>query len=197
MTEDKKFKRESVQGGHRSGQTISLVQMQAKVMAEKMFTDMMAAAGVDHRRMSLEVLFFLPKAFVESYENLWYRGVAAKGTDGGSDERGRANLAKAELGRADGGRTGGAGKRRSHKKYWVIADERALEVKDRIDKRLRRLAREIHEELRAIDSKADGETGGKRTEGKGGRMRRACGDCGRMVGEGWKYCPYDGSDIEG
>lgn len=179
MTEDKK------------GPQLSLVQMQAKVMAEKMFTDMMAAGGVDHRRMAQELLFFLPRGFCDAYEQLWYRGVAAKGTDGGSDERGRSNLAKAELGRADGGRTGGAGKRRSHKKYWVIADERALEIKDRVDKRLRGLAREIQQELKEIDSER---TGGK--EKVEGRSARTCSDCGRLVGEGWKYCPYDGSSID-
>lgn len=170
---------------------LSLVQMQAKVMAEKMFTDMMASGGVDHRRMAQELLFFLPRGFCDAYEQLWYRGVAAKGTDGGSDERGRSNLAKAELGRAQGGGKGGAGKRRSHKKYWVIADERALEIKDRVDKRLRGIAREIQQELKEID---DERNGGKAGEGKSARM---CGECGRLVGEGWKYCPYDGSSIDG
>lgn len=172
----------------RKGQQLTIVQLQAKVMAEKMFTDMMASAGVDHRRMAQELLFFLPRGFCDAYEMLWYRGVAAKGTDGGSDERGRGNLAKAELGRAQGGGKGGAGRRRSHKKYWVIADERALEIKDRVDKRLRGIAREIGEELREID-------GGAREAVKKGA--RACGDCGRLVGEGWKYCPYDGSSIDG
>lgn len=174
MTEDKKLQ-------------LSLVQMQAKVLAEKMFTDMMASAGVDHRRMAQELLFFLPRGFCDAYEQLWYRGVAAKGTDGGSDERGRGNLAKAELGRAEGGRSGGAGKRRSHKKYWVIADERALEIKDRVDKRLRGIAREIDLELKEQDGRAESRA----------RGARACGDCGRLVGEGWKYCPYDGSSIDG
>lgn len=177
MTEDKKP----------GSQQLTIVQLQAKVMAEKMFTDMMASAGVDHRRMAQELLFFLPRGFCDAYEQLWYRGVAAKGTDGGSDERGRSNLAKAELGRAQGGGKGGAGKRRSHKRYWVIADEQALEVKDRIDKRLRGLAREIHEELRAID-------GGEVRERKAARM---CDECGRLAGEGWKYCPHCGSSIDG
>lgn len=176
MTEDKKH----------GGQQLTIVQLQAKVMAEKMFTDMMASAGVDHRRMAQELLFFLPRGFCDAYEQLWYRGVAAKGTDGGSDERGRGNLAKAELGRAEGGKSGGAGKRRSHKKYWVIADERALEIKDRVDKRLRGIAREIQQELREQDG-----------EKVRARSARACGDCGRLVGEGWKFCPYDGSSIDG
>lgn len=195
MTEDKKFKREVTTGGHRSGQTLSLVQMQAKVLAEKMFTDMMASAGVDHRRMAQELLFFLPRGFCDAYEQLWYRGVAAKGTDGGSDERGRGNLAKAELGRAEGGRSGGAGKRRSHKKYWVIADEQALEIKDRVDKRLRGIAREIGYELAEIDQLR--KSGGYvvKSEHQRAMSQRSCGGCGRFVEDRWDYCPYDGSRI--
>lgn len=180
-----------------NGTGLSLVQMQAKVMAEKMFTDMMAAGGVDHRRMAQELLFFLPRNFCDAYERLWYRGVAAKGTDGGSDQRGRSQEEAAKVGKAKGSGAGGMGKRRSHKKYWVIADEEALEIKDRVDKRLRGMAREIMRELAELDDRA---VSGGRAGGNGlARERKAarmCDECGRLAGEGWKFCPNCGSSID-
>lgn len=163
----------------------TLVHLQAEAMAEKRFTEMMASAGVGYNQMAKELLFFLPKAFLDAYEQLWYRGFAGK-DDGGTGARGAATAEQARVGKASGKGLQGLGgaKRKTYKKYWVIADEAALEVKDRMDKRLRGMAREIKDMLAGIDEDAR----------RGGDGVSRCAECGRILQAGWKFCPNDGTD---
>lgn len=160
----------------------TLAHLQAEAMAEKRFTEMMASAGVGYNQMAKELLFFLPKSFLDAYEQLWYRGFAGK-DDGGTGARGAATAEQARVGKASGKGLQGLGgaKRKTYKKYWVIADEHALEVKDRMDKRLRGMAREIKDMLAGIDEDAR----------RGGSSR--CPECGRILQAGWKFCPNDGA----
>lgn len=122
-----------------SGKTLQ--QLTAERMAESRFTDMMASAGVGTDSMALEVLYWMPRDFQDAYQEV-YMG-ALKDTDGGAGGKGKTADAMGKLGKAAAAKTTG----KKYKKYWVIQDEELLELKTRIDKRLRGLAREIRGEL--------------------------------------------------
>lgn len=155
----------------------SAAHLQAELMAEKMFADMMSSAGVPVNRMQMELMYFIPRQFRDAYIRLFRK--ALKGDDSDAGARGMQNARVGELGKASGknddsgmtsdgsgvegsnerdhgrenrrtvfasGQTrsvasGGRGKK--YKKYWTIEDERAFELKELVDKRLRRMAMEI------------------------------------------------------
>ena len=165
------------EGLRNSGLGKSLTQLQAETMAERRFTDLMASAGIGTHQMAQEVLFHLPRDFVDLYEELFYRAFGGK-DDGGVNARGQS---AAENGILQKGKTAarkGVGKR--YKRHWIIADENAVSLKEKVDKRLRALAREVRLELE----------GEERAEG------RRCAECGRMLGAGWKYCSSCGTMID-
>lgn len=137
-----------------------------------------AAAGVPHSQISLEVLYFLPRDFIVQYSELFSRAVRA---DNGEGARAAAQQAQAQVGKAQGGATPPL---RRHKRAWFIVDQRALNAKTRIDKRLRRLAVEINEELADL--------GG--TEAK---PQLQCKGCRLYLQDAWKYCPQCGKDRDG
>lgn len=158
---------------------------QAREMAQRLFTDMMADAGVDMRRMSQEVLWFLPRDFVDAYSEVFYRAFAGK-DDGGTGGRGAMDEEKRIVGKASGKGLQGLGgaKRKTYKKYWVIADDKAVRIKDLVDRRLRAMARELKLELAARDD----------TEAE---ERLKCEGCKRYVQAGWQYCPGCGAGLRG
>lgn len=96
---------------------------------------------------------------------------------------------------------GGSSKRKKYKKYWVIADEEALEIKDRVDKRLRGLARDIRrdiDELKAI-RKMEAESQRARKMATIGKLpvkaeAPRC-RCGRIMRIDWDFCPFDGNKL--
>jgi len=180
----------------------------AEELATKRFTDMMASAGVDHQRMALEVLFFLPPDFVNIYRELWYEGIGGK-DDGGSSGRGRSAEENGKLGKArvpGGGSLGdgrkqrihvssGGAKRKSYKEHWVVLDEDVLRIKDKVDKRLRAVARDAREELhwvlearrREAEEAAGGKAGtenGAGAEGRTGGRTGAQSSTGGRTGAG-------------
>lgn len=160
----------------------TVVHLQAELMAEKMFTDLMASAGVNVNRMQVELMYFIPKQFRDAYIRLFRK--ALKGDDSDAGARGEQNHRVGILGKASGkndatgltsaGNTGNTadtsrgvggingrenrrtvfasgqtrsvasgGRGKKYKKYWTVEDERAFELKELIDKRLRRMAMEI------------------------------------------------------
>lgn len=134
-----------------------------------------AAAGVPHSQISLEVLYFLPEKFLTAYQTMFARALRS---DGGEDARARSQAEAGEVGKASGGTTGGAGRR--YKKSFVVLDEKALDIKGQIDKRLRMIGRDIEAQL------------------AGGEMERAemrCGRCGTFTQSRWRYCPLDGESL--
>jgi hypothetical protein len=138
-----------------------------------------AAAGVPHSQISLEVLYFLPKAFVEKYGELFTKAVKS---DGGEDARARqqtdgAEVAKVAVRKTGAGPTIGAGGKR-YKKTFVVLDEKALDLKSRMDKRLRGMAREIETELAGGEALVNGAS--------------ICGKCGMFMQLTWLFCPKDG-----
>jgi hypothetical protein len=138
--------------------------------------EIQSAAGVAESQITLEVLYFLPKDFLNQYADMFTRAVKA---DGGESARNAAQQSAGEVGKARVVGSGGAktgGKR--YKKTFVVMDENALELKTRIDKRLRVIARDIAAGLL-----------GEKVDSKAGQ----CSSCGMFLQTGWKFCPKDGT----
>jgi hypothetical protein len=137
-------------------------------------TEIFASAGVDSSRASLEVLYLLPRDFLIAYAELFEK--ALKLTEGGLG--GADDIERRAAGRsADKGKrpmVGGGSAGRRYKEHWVVRDSGALELKGRLDKRLRGLGREVREEM----------------SGDGGREknRTRCGRCGRIMAKDWNFC---------
>jgi hypothetical protein len=159
--------------------------------------EMLGSAGVPSSQISLQVLYLLPPDFVDAYQALFHK--ALKGADvGGVGGDGREALEKASGRRkaktAEGktlGQMRGARGGRAHKRAWTVADEQALGKKQLIDKKLRKLAREIRGLLAAemgekleVDGLGLGEDKIARCSGK---------RCGKFVEGSWKYCPFCGT----
>lgn len=135
-----------------------------------------AAAGVPHAQISLEVLYFLPKGFLDAYAELFTRALKA---DGGEGARGEAQQQTGALGKARVIGAGGAKPlKKRFKKTFVVQDEKLLAVKTMVDKRLRALAREVETLLAGGEVEAATET---------------CGKCRVVVKTSWRYCPRCGS----
>lgn len=219
--------------------SMELTHMLAKKKAQTMFIEMMNAAGVGAKRMGREVAFFMPPDFLDMYEELWYTGTAGKDGGGngiggvgaaqaeagavgkasvrnewaGGDSNKRGSKSDGRGGRVDKGAksfvgSGGA-KRKSYKKFWVIADEDVLDIKDRVDKRLRAIVRDVRHELAELQAlrrseqrlgkdkarKWAEERARPGVEGTGGASMTRCAGCGRVMRADWDYCPYDAARV--
>lgn len=140
--------------------------------------EIMSAAGVDRSRVSQEVLFELPDGFIKAYELLYDRatvgrdrerrddaqvGVAADPDNQGGGSGGRVRDTDRTRERYDEVvvRSGGSSRRgaRSSSRGGAagvkLGEEEALDLKSRIDKRLRGMAREILRELGELGLGAD------------------------------------------
>ena len=167
------------------------VQVQAERIAEKYFTDMMSAAGMHVDRMALEVLYWLPRDFLTLYQELYMR--ALRNTDGGAGGQGEAAAQTGALGKAKA-TTATNGKR--FKKYWTVQDEHVLDMKGRVDRRLRSIARDMHAELEELDwkrSRGEGKKHRVRTGGKG--PLASCPECKVIVSLSWRYCARCGIEL--
>lgn len=138
-----------------------------------------AAAGVPHAQVSLEVLYFLPKGFLDQYQELFSRALKA---DSGESNRNQSQQDIGVLGKAVAHRGGAKPQKKRFKKAFVVQDERLMDVKTRVDKRLRGLAREIETQI------AGGEAE-KKTE--------VCTGCHQIVASSWRYCPGCGKSQKG
>lgn len=134
-----------------------------------------AAAGVPHAQISLEVLYFLPEKFLSAYQDMFTKALRS---DGGESARAKSQAEAGEVGKASGGTTGGAGRR--YKKTFVVLDEKALDLKSQIDKRLRMIGREVETVL----------AGGQLE-----RQDRRCPSCGTFVQSRWLFCPLEGARL--
>lgn len=135
-----------------------------------------ASAGVPHAQISVEVLYFLPEMFLKQYQAMFSQALKS---DGGEDARNRAQAQVGEVGKATGGRTGGQGRR--YKKSFIVLDERALELKSTMDKRLRTIARDIRQGLAG-------------EEVVNQRKVTQCIRCGTFLQGQWRFCPLDGTE---
>lgn len=165
--------------------------------------EIMSSAGLGYNQIALEILYLLPKEFIERYIWLWEK---ALGPAGGGDVRGQqlardANLDRAQVSSKDKGNlptVGAVGKR--YKKIFVIKDEYAFDLKHKIDKRLRGMAREIRTELEGLEEEngrgrsGSGGRGGRRDRAEG-RIAQQCKACGKIMHGDYNFCPYDGSKL--
>jgi hypothetical protein len=154
--------------------------------------EIMSSAGLGYNQIALEILYLLPKEFIDRYIWLWEK---ALGPAGGGDVRGQqlardANLERAQTSSKDKGNLpsmGAVGKR--YKKIFVIRDEHAFDLKHKIDKRLRGIAREIRNELEGLTDQR-----GKHDRAEG-RIAQQCKACGKIMHGDYNYCPYDGAKL--
>lgn len=166
---------------------------------EKRLVERLASAGLPQSQIALQVLFLLPRDFVDSYSSLYH--TALKVGDRGREENWIENadgtteriggVGKASGARRTGMREGqtlggmaGASGGKTYKRAWTVADEKALETKSRIDKKLRKMGREIRVFL--------GEGVGGKDEGSEERRQCKGKSCKKWI-ENWKYCPHCGT----
>lgn len=163
-------------------------------------TQAAAAAGVPHSRAALEALYLLPKDFLDRYTELFDASLKLAGMGpsevlaktgelgrepGNNDLKGTTKGLRHDSGANAGSAPHlGSGSGRRFRKDWVVLDDDALELKGRIDRRLRAIGRDIREELA---QSANGGVGA----GAGGK-RVHCSGCGRIVEKDWAYCPHCG-----
>lgn len=143
--------------------------------------EVLSSAGVDSSRVAVEVLYMLPQEFVRGYEDLFHRALVVPGDRG----RGESDAREAELGKARGKAARKAGGRAGRGGF-EVRNTRALGEKERIDRKLRGLARTMRDS-------ANAGTGKEQVVrcGEGGTVEDVRG-CGKWLEKGWKWCPYCG-----
>lgn len=146
-------------------------------------TEIFAAAGMRSNRAALELLYLLPGDFISAYEAVFERALKLDGSSATGALKDAAELGKAKGGTSQttGRKTqlsGGAGKK--YKTYWVVKNDSALELKHALDKKLRRLARELRDDLSDVEVM---DAGGK----VAGKCR--CLRCGQLMNRDWNFCP--------
>jgi len=147
-------------------------------LVRRRIAEIMSAAGVDQGRIGVEVLYELPPSFARAYEELWRIATGDEGHDGqgrASDRRRDAEVGVSADPKNKGGggggrlrdtersrermgelvvRSGGSARRsvrvgaRGPGSGLSLGPEEALRLKERVDKRLRAVARDIAEELK-------------------------------------------------
>lgn len=179
----------------------------------------MVSAGVGQGRVALEVLYWLPKEFMEDYQRLYMRALhLGDGDDqekAGADEGRIKAKVRGELRGTKKGLGAGVGGGKKYKREWVVKDEQALEIKARVDRVLRGL---VQKETRKVGNRGStpgggeragvgeraGESPGRRGGGKlmevpqgvGDRRLVAMGDkkrcegCGKIASSDWVTCPF-------
>jgi hypothetical protein len=150
-----------------------------------------AAAGIDHGRLSIEVLFLLPPQFVREYQWLFDQALDSPvrpQSDGGKDE-GRVKAKGKPRDDLRARSMGGAKKsKRSVSGYWPIRDEEAMKVKGKLDRRLVRATTQAVDDLRAIRAaRVENPTEPTRSSVTG---QPQCAACGRFLREEWVRCPW-------
>lgn len=166
--------------------------------------EIMSSGGVGYNQISLEILYLLPVEFINRYIEVWEKamgpGIKAPGDAMAHDaELGKANTDTKKKGQVVGAGAGGVTKR--FKRILTIRDERALMLKDRMDKRLRNMAREMRLELSGLtentmeNMKGVGinEMVGDGNPNKLRGVRRCQPGCGKLFPVNYQFCPFDGS----
>lgn len=175
-------------------------------LVRRRLQEILVAAGFDERRVALEVLFWMPSEFVKEYERLFHRALhLGDGDDqekAGADE-GRLVAKVKDDTRARGkrdkdgvmvpGNVRGARGGKKYKLEWVVKDEEALELKKRVDARLRQLvSREMGNLVRVSQGSTPGvgELVEMPGDWKGESVKKRCRDCGKIAKGDWARCPY-------
>lgn len=153
----------------------------------KRLADIRASAGVPHNQVALEVLYMLPGDFLRQYSALFS---AALKSDGGESARAQQQQDGAVVGKTKSlGKTGRGptvqGGQRRWKQAWTVQDDRMLALKTRIDKRIRAIGREIHEDMLDLTE------GAAQLESRR-HIGLQCCSCKTFLDAGWKFCPQCG-----
>lgn len=172
---------------------------------DKRLAEFMGSAGLRQSEIALAVLYLLPKDFRDAYEALYHRALKVEGDKGAreswielkGDDEGMESTRLGGVGKASGARRSrlkegetlggmaGASGGKTYKRAWTIADEKALEMKSRVDKRLRKMARELRGFLEEAEGGAEDRVGEqKQCRGK---------NCKKFLDSGFKYCPWCGT----
>lgn len=144
-----------------------------------------ADRGVDalvRLRLLSDELRLLPEVLVDAYAQLAMAamsdGMQGHGYDGDPRVKPKVRRVRTSTGQKE--TRGLAAGARGYASRVGVASVRMLALKDRIDRKLRSLAREIRREM----------TGGGRGE------IRKCRKCGRFGEETWAFCPWDRAEME-
>lgn len=179
--EVERMRRAQVSG---SAPGVSAVQAQMLALSDgrvrARLAEVLSSAGLNADRVALEVLYMLPAEFVRGYTDLFHRALTT-----GEEGRGSRDDQKAELGKARG-KGAKAGKKATRGAFF-IRSEKALGEKERIDRALRKLARQMRDAGNAATGK---ETVLRCGEG----VEQTEAGCGRWVENTWRYCPHCGKD---
>lgn len=179
---------------------ISDVQLQR--IKEEIIAELLASGGVSYDRAALELLYYIPDTFKHAYTEVFYEAFA--GTDGNLDARGRQGAETAALGRASGK---AAGKTTAKRGTFFIQNELVLEIKDRADKRLRALARDMRRDLDEVrstqvskDKSGAGVYARQQVDediraGNNGQLRAVCDRCRKFVSSDWQWCARCGNKL--
>lgn len=150
------------------------------------YSDLLASAGVDSGRLSLEILYLLPEEFVREYTELFWQALREdisginSGTGGeqqglviakAGDMRKRKPRKRGEDGEflepavpgSDRGAQGGGKRYRNH---WIIKSEEALEVKRRVDRKLLRVIGTTRRAVRRGDAEGQANHGERDSSGR-------------------------------
>jgi len=150
-----------------------------------------AAAGIDHGRLSIEVLFLLPPQFVRQYQWLFDQALDSPvrpQSDGGKDE-GRVKAKGKPRDDLRARSMGGAKKsKRSVSGYWPIRDEEAVKIKALLDRRIVRAVNQAVEDLTSIRAARFSTV----TVPTGSSGIPQCEVCGKFLKEEWVRCPWHG-----
>jgi hypothetical protein len=133
---------------------------------QKRLANALSSAGLSSSRVATELLYMLPRPFVLAYARLF-------------DSALKEDTAHSVISPTSKGMGKASGKGGGSEGHFVVRDERAMSRKKRVDKSLRKLAREILAESKA-----------KPHDEK-------CASCGRYLQDAnWSYCPWCGKGVE-
>jgi RNA polymerase-binding transcription factor DksA len=143
--------------------------------------------GLPERAVATEVLLLLPTDFLDQYEELWLRTWGAPGMSGGvriGDPDAEVPVAtkwRASTSETETRGTASVKGRGSTSKGLGVRDVRAAATKEWVDRKLRKLARELRD----------------RMTDEGRTIRRCTGSkCRRLAEDTWNWCPTCGAPTE-
>lgn len=164
--------------------------IKAVAEARRLLTDVglsLADAGVTVRSVAAEVLLMLPSDFTEQYELLWLRCHAGSLGEAREEPNQVARSRQVDVRLSSNSSTtmrpAGVGKKKGAGRTPGVRDERALATKQRIDRKLRKIGREIRI---MVDEQYEGS----------GIRRCTRPSCRKYAEAEWTFCPYDGSPTE-
>lgn len=181
--------------------------------------ELMDRGLLNSQKLSTEILFLLPDAFIDFYTTLFHQALSTGDSSVMHGKSGGVDKAKGEQGMVTGSDTklqaqGGGGKRFKNP-VMVVKNERAMDAKRMVDKELLRIMGEAGDMLRRARLRDNASLGGGReTQGPSALDNQASplrclgykrtwvdrGDgvrprCGLFLKGTWKYCPTCGTAV--